>query len=547
MTKMKPAFGLISLFLGFGLLTSCQTGTSESTPVPPSSTTPAPNSSETSSNPSNSSDSSTGTSSSSSGSSLVEANGQLSAINKLRASQGLTTMPSLGQVNILVVPVQFAASTDSQENLTFSEAMTNDLNSAFFGEANAVPSVKAFYEESSYGKLTIGGVTAPVVTLADTLNEAMHTVSAQGISTYLESTVSTVYSTLFEGEDKVYDLSDFDSDDDGKVDAMVLVNPLPSLILLGQSTGDDNVDAMLSDIAAFGGEKSNVDAFAWTSAYCMEYLAYLNDSKDIDSHFYVNLVGSMVGLDSYYDYTGNSSTNTYRAPLAMIDRMDGYIGDHNPFSKYQLGWAEPEYITPEDVSEKGKTITISKGQSIALSYKDQGLYGEYLLLDLYTPDGLDGLDSKSVYLYGRKEFSTSGVRVYEVNSSLVRGKDSLYVPYKGTPDYDATYTLSDGTKAKYVYDFAHSNSSVNPLAEYGVIDPEPLISMLSSTGLNRHIVDYNYALGDSDLFQEGSTFTDSGIPGFYQDFRFDSGKELGLTFSVDKIEGQQVTLTIRRA
>ena len=554
MTKKKSAFGILSLFLGFGLLTSCQGGGSDSTTGPSSTTTP-PNSSETTSNPSSTTNPSTSGSSTSSPQDplIKDPKGQLSDINKLRASQGQSGMPSLGQVNVLVVPVQFhlgADATEEESQFAFTKDITDNVHSSFFGEANAIPSVKAFYEESSNGKLTIGGATAPVVELSDTLEEAMTIVSSQGAGTYFGSIVDTVYSTLFEGEDKVYDLSDFDSDDDGKVDSLVLVNPLPTLILLGgNSTGDENIDALLSDVVAFGTEESHIDSFAWTSAFCAEYNNYMQtySASGPDSHFYVNIIGSMMGLDTYYDLTGNSTTNTYRAPLAMLDRMDGYIGDHNPFSKYQLGWAEPTYITPNDVGEKGKTITISKGESIALSYENQGLYGEYLLLDLYTPEGLNAVDSENAYVYGRREFTTSGVRVYEVNSSLVRGRGNQYVPYDGEPDYDATYTLSDGTKAKYSYAYAHSNSSINPLSEYGVIDPEPLVSLLSSTGMNRHIVDFNNKLGNDDLFAEGSSFSDSGIPGFYQDFRFDSGKELGLTFSVDKIEGEQVTLTIRRA
>lgn len=570
----KQTLALLSLFLGFGLLTSCQ-GEQTSSPDDSSHSPSTPASPSSPSEPSSSlPDSSSPSSSTTSpepepepwtpGSEALENADQpenapsalLGPLNELRKSEGRQVLPSIGNLNLLVVPIEFSddATTDFDDTFVFAEGMTEMADDLFFGTDSSanLPSVKDFYEESSLGSLLLDGVVSPIITIDESLTSAATTIQNQGVNAYLANLASTIYDYLFVEETRTYDPAMFDGDGNGQIDGLILLNPLfPSLFI---DYGDDSYNAAATDYVLFSDSYSApIDSLGYTSIYdailpaYMLQMAGISYYSDPDSHFFINTVGSMLGLENYYDNTGNSTTGTYRSPLAMTDRMDGYIGDHNPFSKYQLGWIEPTSVfTPENIGE-GMTVTLSKDEPLLLSYDEFGLYGEYLLVDFYSPTGLDEADSVYPYIYGRSTFSVPGVRVYEVNSTLVREENGTYLPYSGNPDYDATYTASDGTEKNYGYYYRHSNESINPLADYGIIDFEPLLSLLSKKGSNRHITDMNVALGNDDLFLEGDSFGEGLVPGFYSDFAFDSGTKLGLTFTVDAVDDSSATITIKRA
>ena len=230
-----------------------------------------------------------------------------------------------------------------------------------------------------------------------------------------------------------------------------------------------------------------------------------------------------------------------------LDGKNIIINSPTTVSQTILGWSASTANT--DKYGGSVDVTVSAESPIVLSYADDGLYGEYLLVDLYTPTGLNQADAKEPYIYGRSTFSKAGIRVYEVNSTLARGRENQYVPYVGEPDYEATYLSANGSQQKYSYAYRHSNSSVNPLSEYGIMDKEPLLSLLSKKGMNRHITDFNVSLSDDDLFHAGDAFDQGDVPGFYKDFAFDSGTALGITFtvkSIDEASGSAV-LTLRRA
>ena len=144
-------------------------------------------------------------------------------------------------------------------------------------------------------------------------------------------------------------------------------------------------------------------------------------------------------------------------------------------------------------------------------------------------------------------FDKAGIRLYQVDSSLVRGYDSIYTKYNGELDFDAKYVLENGEEVAYVYDYAYSNNSSIKYPTSGEIYNYPLVSLLSKKGVNRHLVDYSNYLTSSDLFLEGDSFaTDSQIEGFYRNFAFHNEEKLGISFKVDKIENNTATITFRR-
>lgn len=478
---------------------------------------------------------------------MKAADGEISGtspLKELKAAQGINALPSVGEADILVVPIQF--SDDVAGGINFSSSDIAALESAYFGDSNTYPSVSEYYDISSGGLLSIGGEVSSAVTLPYSINDALSLLYSSGSASFFSDIIDYVYEQLFtEGS---YALGTFDKDNNGKIDGLVLNYSWPSFSLLGTSTGDDTTDQVLAallstltvDSDTLGSER--VDMFSWDTG---RYSLFTGNTNE--SHFYINDIAQMMGVPSYLDTTGSSVTNTLRAPLAMIDMMDGYLGDHNPFTKYQLGWIDPEVYTPSDV-ETPKTITLEPGESVILSYEDQGLYGEYLMVEYYTPTGLNQYDSRHSSLYGRRLPTESGIRVYKVDSRLATELNGFYYPYEGEPDY----SLTDSQGNSYSYYYAYSNSSVNPLSSYGITDSFPLVQLLSSKGTNRYMLDYTETFTADDLFTEGMTFGDDFglVPGYYDGFTFDgngyNGKELGIQFTVETIDSESATLTLER-
>jgi hypothetical protein len=122
--------------------------------------------------------------------------------------------------------------------------------------------------------------------------------------------------------------------------------------------------------------------------------------------------------------------------------MDAMAGDHNPFSKFNLGWL----TTADLIVTKGSvTVDISSfGKSgdaviIANNFDEElGAYQEYYVIIYYTSEGLNGGDAGY--------FLRDGIVVYHVNATL------YYEDYEGERYYD-------------IY-----NNNTTPADSYGTVD-----------------------------------------------------------------------------
>lgn len=479
--------------------------------------------------------------------------GQYNTLNEIRRSQNRVGLPSSGQANILVVPITFA---DDYTQLLFTEDDLTSIEKLYFNENNTYPSVSKYYEESSFGKLKLSGVVSPVVSLPLSYTDYILKAYYQSKDEAYNSIIEYVYNYLFVDTETYY-IGDFDSDNDHRIDAISLICNYSyqlsftdeSLTTLHQSfVGPNNV--YFSDSLA-DTDKVPVNSYSFISSYFYKY-AY----NKLDSRMYISLIGQMLGLDSYEDLTGNTSSGTLRAPISYFDPMSGSIGDHNAFSKYQLGWIKPQLINASKIGKKGLEITISSFSSsgdclLLYTGKSHNQFGEYLLIDLYSPtDNINALDSNTASLYsGLSLFKNAGLRVYQIDARLVRGVSSTFNEYDGNPDFKDMKTLENGEKESYVYDYAYTNSSVNEYEQIGLIN-YPLISLLSKNGVNRHNTDYTNILTIDDLFLEGDTFgTSDQIEGFYQNFSFHGNgnheQTLGITFEVKELKDNQATIIFK--
>lgn len=510
--------------------------------------------------------------SSSSGSDIeVEASSTLGEIGKLRTSQGTSAMPSLGTAKLLVVPVEFTPEPFDEEELreygydeetiqyllsffteSFSEDDLENIDDVHFGERNRFvkPSAYQFYDASSFGKFHLEGETAEPVVLNETFTEIINGISQNGATWIYRNIYEEVVDRLF-GEDGPYKVEDFDSNLDGKVDGLTLAYCYPTTYVYYYYTLLQNSAwvSAASNILTVGIMPDSILPEEIGSAYWMSgnVSSITNGEELVPNDAYVE-VAMHLGLDSMADTTGDLEGNA-RLPLGFTDLMDGGYLDLNPFSKYTLGWIEPTVVTLDDLANGALEFDLASAASqdsvLLLQPEETGIYGEYLLVDYFNAeDGYHRFDAAST-------LDESGVRIYKVDARLVRGTVIGYALYDGNPDYDATYTLSNGSEAKYSYDFAYSNNGTNDYAGYGIQNNFPLCTILVRDGSNRHMANQIQVTGD-DLFRTGDVFgSDSGIPGFYQGYTFNGngydGPELGMEIEIGNVGTSGAHITVRRA
>lgn len=246
----------------------------------------------------------------------------------------------------------------------------------------------------------------------------------------------------------------------------------------------------------------------------------------VDGHTFIHETGHLLGLDDYYNYDDDKTS-----PLGATDMMDNNIGDHNPYSKYLLNWVTPRYIEKE--GEYTLTPFTNNGDCLLMplnnSYNDSP-FDEYLMFEYYTPDKLNYLDSITPYDDGPIMIDQPGVRVYHVDSRLVKYSYSRF---------SGTYTLSSYTD-KYINnnsEYCLIGASNTP--SYNMANNQfRLISLLS----NQHSTSNRYyyqdrednAANSSDLFVSGSVIND---------FTSNKGNKMKYQISFSDLNDESVKIT----
>lgn len=481
-----------------------------------------------------------------------------SPLRELRKSQGRNALPSNGQAKIAVVPVAFAPEGETTFGYTTLELARLRLGHFGTTAEGAQRSASEFYDASSYGALDLGGNILDTVTLPSTLISYLQGVSTRGASEVISEIFDYVYDAVF-GEGGI-DPAEYDGDGDGLIDGLTLAYSFTDAtylmnILSNSALQNAGLQFLVDGLLDPSLVPEGVGAAYWMCGNSDPYMSLVNTAQTGQVSFvawdfsksYLE-VAQMLGLDALNDTIGDSAGN-FRLPLGYTDLMDSGTLDHNPFSKYLLGWIEPTKVFTDSFDGE-ETITLApsseQGDAILLAPEETGLYGEYLLIDHYEPTGNNAYDVGE----GLTLMTSGAIRIYKIDARLVRGYDHFAL-YGGEPDYAATMVNGLGETVNYVYDFAYTNDSVNHYYSDGIAGNFPLVTILDATGSNRHMAN-QLQLSSANLFQEGDVFgEDTGIPGFYSGYRFNGngldGQELGLTISVDSLTATSASLTIRRA
>ena len=457
--------------------------------------------------------------------------------------------PSVGSPKLLVIPIWF---TDSESCIhpNHLQDVKDDIETAYFGTAQEAgwQSVRSYYYTMSQGRCDLGGVVSDWYEVG----EGMDAYGYEASKT--ESLVKTASDWYFEQEGSL-PRSYFDSDQDGFLDGVMLIYAAPDYAATqtdwySDNDGKENFWAYTSWTFATANKTTPAaNAFFWASYDFMYddgtanvrtglYFWHSGDSSggSVDAHTYIHEMGHMFGLPDYYDYSGQYS------PAASFSMQDHNVGGHDPYSALALGWADPY------VPEESCTLTIkpfqSSGRNIVLLQPagfnvDNSPFDEYVLIELFTPTGLNENDCTQAYraneYYSQAPRGPNdvGLRIWHVDARLVQinsrfgGRLSVDASHpKKVPNVDNLYFMMSNT---YDHPYRDMTGRISvcgsSYADYNILQ-----LIRNDKNVTYHCSD---DLSGDDLFKDGDTFTCSRFNSqFVNGNKLNSGDKLGWTVSV---------------
>lgn len=440
-----------------------------------------------------------------------------------KSSYYANDLPSTGNQKILVVPVKFKDSTLADTTYGGSDLVKSHIEDTFFGDPldTGWESVTSFYKKSSYGKLNLSGKVTDWCTLDITYAESE---ALNGNETGVHSTVQIARMVGKWYLENHNDASEYDLDNDGYIDLLWMVYDWES-----KNNGENDWAHVYWDSynQKVGSEENPIPyTFAWAGISFMYEGGFKDENGNAlaDAHTFIHETGHTLGLEDYYDYERKHSY------AGGLDMMDVNIGDHTGLSKYLLGWTNPYVVTDNceitinSFTETGDFILIKDDWNHASN-------DEYLLIEFYTPTGLNEQDSKDSYA-GKypKLFQNPGIKVYHVDARV-----GHYVNYRFNGYTDKIMGLDDGYLNST--QLAHSNTlsrSANPNFD--------LYHLLENNKTPKLHGNGQYA-NDSTLFHEGDTFDPYDYElCFYVHEMFNDGEYIDYAFEVKSMSDTEATI-----
>ena len=443
-------------------------------------------------------------------------------INSLRDiySSGINhfNAPSIGKVKALVIPINFLDS-----DISNNDKQKIIIHNAFFGRANKTTfeSLASFYNYSSYGQLEIDGYVSDFYNYPYASNEL-----GNGTASVSSKIALSALNWFYENNPD-FDMSEYDIDQDGALDALYIVYNHPS--------GNDSnslfwayVDHMSKNVTYK--DKPFGNTYAWIGYDFLDA-----DNNYSETHVLIHETGHVFGLDDYY----NTYASGHFEPTGYVDMMDRNIGDHTGYSKMLMDWVTPYVlngtgrITIKPFSTSGNLILIPTNQGW-----NHTPYDEYLLLEYYTPTGLNKNDAGTKYYYtdinGDQNVFTflnkPGLKIYHVDSR-VGYFDSRFSHSLITTIGDENEKEALSGRSSYCLDFINDNSVLD-----NKINQPVLYHLLERSGENT--LKDGIPFDSRGLFVSGDAF---GVDVF-KDFKFNNGSSLTHTFTILEENYQGITI-----
>ncbi|MBP5216222.1 MAG: hypothetical protein J6038_00115, partial [Bacilli bacterium] len=459
--------------------------------------------------------------------------------------------PASGSPKLLIIPIWF---TDSDQYISASkkEAVRQDIGTAYLGSAEDVgwESVKTFYQKESGGTLLLQGTLANWYEAGKASTDYAHDIVKDQDVDYasdrvcaLEVAASDAYFAAHPEDNR----RNYDSDHNGKLDGVMLIYAAPDYASLGNDSYD-NLWAYKYENTETQPSLSNPNAgvFFWASydflygsnARARTGFSYAGGDTShctLDTHTFIHEMGHMFGLEDYYDYS-----NQYN-PAGGFSMQDCNVGGHDPWSNLALGWGAPYIpsqnceITIEPYQKNHDLILLSPAWNA-----DDSPFDEYLLLELYTPTGLNELDSNYTYCGGYPRGPRqAGIRLWHVDARLSQWTPQIidgeqidtFDPNKHTDPEDGLVGMMCSNT--YYKAGSSSNDYLSMLGEdYYNFDLLHLIR--DNTAVTNKVLFTGGDLTATDLVGDGAHFDQRTYrKQFVNGEKLDEGTTLGWSFSVD--------------
>jgi immune inhibitor A len=238
-----------------------------------------------------------------------------------RVTKSTSIAPSEGVAEWCVLRADFSTQAADYDTYT-----TGYFEDKFFNTGVTPPSANDYFQEVSYGKLSIQGSVASGGSGGDGWYRAANS------KEFYDASSNNARNLIFEmvmASDPEIDYSDFDTDGDGYVDTLIVFYAGP--VWFGGGLHPHR----------WSGVNAHVDGVIVDSYFLTGYDSNDSYSMTITCHEY----GHILGLPDLYD-TDYSSNGMARWSL-MADNYDNdqLIPSPDPWCKMQLGWVTPTVIT----------------------------------------------------------------------------------------------------------------------------------------------------------------------------------------------------------
>ena len=474
--------------------------------------------------------------------------------------------PAIGTAKLLVIPVWFKDSGNYVDSSKKAQ-VKSDIEKAYFGtnEETGWRSVKTYYEEESHGRLSISGVVTSWYERNENVSVFTVDNDTSKTRTLVKEAVTWYFNTVSSDVKKT-----FDCDKDGYLDGVMLIYAAPDFQALGNNSYQ-NLWAYchwIQDKAVKNTNNPGANAFFWAS-YDFMYgsgkaksragTSYSNGDTshaNIDTHTYIHEMGHMFGLMDYYDYTKQYD------PAGSFSMQDANIGGHDPFSSFALGWGKA-YVPTKTTTIDLKPFSTS-GELIILKPDPESYifspFDEYLILEYYTPTGLNEFDTTYKYMNSEgKNYpmgsQAPGIRLWHVDARLLYPE--TYNPSTGSYVYNEHNITTNPTSfTAYGVTLMMSNTYYKNGEDEGYLSPlgksysdYNLLQLIRNSSLASHKVAYNNSsyFSASNLFTYGDTFT---MKEFEKQFvgseKLNNGQDLGFSFQVNGCLEEYASITITK-
>ena len=234
-------------------------------------------------------------------------------------------------------------------------------------------------------------------------------------------------------------------------------------------------------------------------------------------------MGHVFGLEDYYDYAGEVS---YAGRFSM---QDYNVCGHDGFSALALGWADPYIptssceITLNDFQSSHELILLTPEWNTYNSAFD-----EYLLLELYSPTGLNAQDVTYNYKRTGTAPNAVGIKLWHVDAKLFKasGNSGTFATDTNLGKINNAFNNTSKTKAE-----GGRDCYAKPVSTY---QDYSMLHLIRNNVLETY--QSNNSFKAADLFYADNTFTiETYQSQFLKGTKLDFNQNLGWTFTVNEI------------